>query len=413
MIKLKDIIAAKDALQKEISPLDLQKRRILLVERCKDTHGRFFEVPRPLDIGAITKAFASSLFVVFGLHHNLKEGLSFLEYASKIFLILAQENRLAAYFARDMENLKGNLHFSYLNYDEAIHHYQNALAQEKKPERRAICLLNMARVLIGSAKFISALECLEMVKIEHIVGPLLATTHLLRARILLVLGFSQLAFRNISFASSVKETNSQVDLECRYLMIYAEMKFSEKSKLQQDYASLATFLEKNGRVDQASFYTLEWMIISLVTNHESIKNKQIFLEKLRHLADRHQQQNLALLGKDLHEFIMNKGEFRKFERLGKSFKLLLKDGHYLLYQLLMAHFILVLLHRRYFDRALEFLTELETYHRETLSKIPPKLHDLLANEPNTIKGILSEIRNRLPASSIEKIDGLGLSIFKI
>ena len=393
MSKVSEVIKLRDDLISQMTSLARDDQRQWLADQMA-IHAKSVEVEAQL-----TVAFAQILWVRQRFHADYRDGLNKLRPAYELFTKLSTANRLLSFLKKDVAILWGNFCHDNQQFDEAVEHYQDALQHENNPDRKALALLNIARTYLRTKRFYQALEHAERVPLDKVTKPNLKQTFLLlKARILLTLGYQSLAVTPLRDVLAMPDLSHNIALEARYLEISAKVSDVEFIGAKSLYDDLIDWLEKQGLDSAANFYRLEWLVFSSLVEVHEIGGRHKFLQRTGYLARQVDRSDLNELVKHLVQ-ISSGDKYSKddFVQLQAALSHLRSHGEHLLYRQILVQVAALLIKLQHYDKAAEVLREIEIYYQVGEALIPAKLAEILSAHDNIILNTLVTLEAKLPS----------------
>ena len=381
MSKVSEVVKLRDEMIEHVGSLSRDDQRIWLAAKVQ-LEGRNKADP----LQQMEIAFARVLWVRSKFHTDYRDGVTNLRLAHEFFAKLSGENRLLGFLKKDVAILWGNFCHDNEVFDEAIEHYQEALQHETNPDRKALALLNLARTYLRTKRFYQALDHAERVQVDTLQKDHLRQTFfLLKARILLVLGYTTLASKPLHDVLAVPELTSRVQIEARYLEIASKVSDQEFIAAKPHYEALITLLDQSGSESSANFYRLEWMQFAALLEAETIGSRKTFLQRTGYLARQVERADLHELARHLLQ-ISSGDKYAKedFIALQGVLAELRGRGEHLFYRQILVQIAFVLIKLQHYDKASEILREIEIYYQVGEALIPPKLAAMLGQHENTL-----------------------------
>ncbi|MBM4251837.1 MAG: hypothetical protein FJ146_07685 [Deltaproteobacteria bacterium] len=403
MSKVSEVVKLRDDMISELKSLARDDQRQWLADQMVIL-AQSRESPEQLKL-----AFAQVLWVRQRFHTDYRDGLGKLKPAYEIFARLSSANRLLSFLKKDVAILWGNFCHDNLQFDDAIERYQEALLHENNPDRKALCLLNIARTYLRTKRFYQALEHAEKIPLDKIAKPHLRQTFLLlKARILLILGYQSLASGPIKEVLAIPDLSSDVALEARYLQISALIPDASFGDAKAYYEDFIAWLEANNLGAAANFYRLEWQVFAALIEASDIGSRHKFLQRSSYLARQVDRADLHELARQLVQ-ISSGDKYTKddFAQLHAALADLRGRGEHLLYRQVLVQSATTLIKNQHYDKAAEMLREIEIYYQVGEALIPPKLSGLLSKHENIVVQTLAALEAQLPITLQTKKQAVG------
>ena len=408
MYKVSNILHVRQNLIGEFASLPEEEKRAYLQAKLAAGSGvKANDTPR------VIAGFAHVLWVRNKYYNDFKEAKKHLLTAQKIFMELAELNHMLSFLKKDLAVFLGNLYRDHQEHEQAILMYREALVNETNPDRRATALVNMSRSFISKGDFFKSLETAE--KIDHS----LITDHdlqhfvmLLKARILLILGFPTLAVHGLEEILRLPKPLPRVALEARYLQIFTKIDYRNCLAAKAQYEALIAYLEQNKQEGSANFYRFEWCLFAPLLEPRTIKNRRLFMTRSQHLARLGQCTDYLDLLKEIMGLVFSdKYPEADFVSLQTALHNLYSADNHLLFQHLLVQIVLLLQSRRMFEKSGLLLQEFETYQGRCEVGFSKKLLDRLQEHENWIGPCMDHLLGNLPASLLDKKHQFGSFLF--
>lgn len=210
--------AIESQLKDRIAKIAPQERTALLRKMLADKRFRWSE-----EI-AVERAFVAFV-AVRGHHYADPTSIELsLKRAKVVFSELAIHNRRFAAYVREAAFVLGLLQMNLESYDKAADAFHDAIKGEKDTYRRAIALLNTARARLASGRFRLSIGALDRIaRITKVPPRIEAFTLLVRARILVTLGFYGAARALLCRNASIEAGGNQAQVERFYLLAMIDL----------------------------------------------------------------------------------------------------------------------------------------------------------------------------------------------
>ncbi len=346
--------------------------------------------------GTLKGAFARILLIQIRGFDGASEGLGILRQAHKTLSIFAESNRRLKVFVKDCFISLGNLQAENSDWQQAIESYDHAIRGEKDYDRAAIGQLNKARALLANGNIYEALRIAEKVDISRLESQRMCLYFkLLRARILLILGYERLTCEILQAGEELPDV--PIALEWKYLTLMAQIDFVRPGDFLVLWSQFREWTVSQCPAHVQYFYELEEKIYRTLIEPASVRNKENYLARARYLADKVNERPLLNLLRVLISFFQSETKQpTEFSELITGLQPLTIAGNYRMFQTVVMILGSNLLELKQYRNLADLLAFFAIHQEKTRARLPKQILKRLAVDENRVQNRMEQLLQSLP-----------------
>lgn len=406
-MKLSNALKIRDQLREKLGSMEPAEKRGYLLSVIEQSHRK---VKSADDM--ILSAFARVFFVLMRLNSDSKQGTELLQQARSILAKATEENRKLRMLEKDVLIFLGNHYRTYGQSDLALQAYGEAIANEHNYDRKVRGLLNSARVYMSEGLFHKALAVGEDVQLDKLkdVG-LKCYIVMLRARILLIMGYEDAAAKTLEMIENDKSQVPAVELEYRYLLLVSRINFADVDYFLCSYEVFIAWIDESEDEKTSAFYHLEKLILETFQKPDDVENKTATRSRISYLGRAAGEKSITAAALAFIDYLTSKNTSDDpFDKVVSNLFQLPKVGSHRLFQILVVFFADYLKSKKRNKKCMSLLCSYERYIRGLETGFSPKLLKGLSHYQSAIRSAVEDIKKGLPADLVNGFDEVGESL---